>query len=134
LLPYLEDANFDDHAGAADLSYALGLETAAVELTIDPPVFRSTKYNPVFKGNTDYSFRFGQVRLIQPVAALQVSCPKLSLRPHQFEWHSLQFLIAHTPTRELNSDVLEEVVRRFGHDLRGTSLSLENLVPVELGA
>jgi hypothetical protein len=132
LLPYLEDANFDDRAGAADLSYALGLDSSAVELTIGPLVFRNTKYNPVFKCDTDYSFRFAQVRLVQPVAALQSSRPELSLRPHQFEWHSLQFLMAHKPTRDLNSDVLDEVVKRFGHDLEKSSLSLEKPVPVEL--
>lgn len=134
LLPYLEDANFDDHAAAAHLSYALGLDSAAVELTIDALVFRSTKHNPVYKSDTDYSFRFAQVRLIQPVAALQVSRPELSLRPYQFQWQSLQFLTAHKPTRELNSDVLAEVVRRFGHDLQGASLSLEKPVSVELDA
>jgi hypothetical protein len=132
LLPYLEDASFDDRAGGADLSYALGMESSAVELTIEPLVFRSTKYNPVFECDTDYSFRFAQVRLIRPVAALQSSRPELSLRPHQFEWHSLQFLMAHKPTQDLNSDVLDEMARRFGLDLQGTSLSLEKPVPVEL--
>lgn len=131
LLPYLEDANFDDRAAASDFAYAIGSDRAAFEVTIDPSVFRSTKYNPVFRCDTDYSFRFARVRLLRPVAALAVSRPELSLRPHQFEWHSLSFLMAHKPTRELNSDVLEELSRRFGEDLQKTFLSLETPVSVD---
>ena len=132
LLPYLEDADFDDTGGARYLSDRLGLDSAAVALKIDPLIFKSTKYNPAYKAVTDYSFRFAQVRLNQPIAGMEVSQPVLPLRPNKFEWRSLEFLMAHKPTCDLNSDVLEEVARRFGKDLQGASESLENAVSVDL--
>ncbi len=105
LLPNFEDANFDDDGGGRYISDMLGLDPAAVEFTIDTSVFRSTKYSPVYRASTDYTFRFAKIRLTQPYAALQVSQPELSIRPHRFEWHSVPFLMNHRPTRELNSDV-----------------------------
>ena len=129
LLPSIEDAGFDELNGAKYISEKFGTNSEVVQLTIDNTPFQSTKYNPVYDASTEYTFRFAKVRLVEPIETFQSPQPELPLRPHKFEWRSLTFLLAHEATKTLNSDVLTEMIKRFGPDLDGLAASQASPVP-----
>ncbi len=119
LFPTLTDAGYSEaELIKAGYKYASNLielykpKKNCFQLKIDRKPFVSKKVSPALGEQVKHRFRFVTVKIHKEI--LERIGPDVCLAGHVFEWQSLKKLREHIPTKQVNGDVVEEIVNRFG--------------------